>query len=167
MSDDTLFVDEAGRGVRLSDYPPDFIETLEALSCDPEDWLLGGEWHPEECPSTMVPHWAVSTAFINGQPVHGRLLGIAYECHIGVRQDGSFLILGCEREDMDDDDLSDMDVAVRLDWINDNCKGGYTAWWRRRDTGDGVLLDDYAYLVAFHDPADDAAFLAAFPGAGA
>ena len=65
-----------------------------------------------------------------------------------------------------DGDFEEADeLRRRLDWIDQHVKGGHIVWWYRRDTGDGILLDDYQYMVAFNGPADDAAFVAAFPEA--
>ena len=84
---------------------------------------------------------------------------------MGIAEDpqGGYWSMGHANEQLE----CDVDVVDRLNWIARNVQGGHTIWWRRRDTGDGILLLDYDYFVVFHDPADDAAFLAAFPGAGA
>jgi hypothetical protein len=89
-----------------------------------------------------------------------RFLGYAEETLWagGTSQGGDyyFRVKGC-----------DDDFDTRTDWLSEESTGQYIISWRRHDTGDGIVLDDYAYFVAFMDETDDAAFMAAFPGAGA
>lgn len=60
----------------------------------------------------------------------------------------------------------DADFDERWNWLSDHhFADARTITWRRDDTGDGILLDRYVFFIAFHDEADDAAFLAAFPEA--
>lgn len=153
-----------GTDFPLSDYPEEYLEALWLVTDEPiEDIEFQGR-KPDQCPTVMFREWHHnSIALVCGGAALPRRLGIAYELAVGIDPlCGGYFVAGNRNEYEPDEDISN-----RLHWIAENARGPYVAWWRRRDTGDGILLDDYEYLVVFVDPADDAAFLAAFPGAGA
>ncbi len=151
---------------RVGEYPEDYIGLIEAVHVDVENELEEFEQRaPSEAPQNIFREWnRGSIAFVNGRAVPPRRLGSA--CEMGIAEDpqGGYWSMGSAAPWTGDADVA---VGMRLDWITRNVRGGHTIWWCRRDTGDGILLDDYDYFVVFHAPADDAAFLAAFPGAGA
>lgn len=165
-TDDIIYTDESGQDYRASDYPDDYIELIELVHCDVANELTEYEQRtPAEAPQNIFREYNHGRiAFVNGRAVLPRLLGRAYEMGIAEDPRGGYWSMGNADEHSGD---ADVDVGIGLCWINRNTQGGHTVWWRRRDTGDGILLDDYDYFVVFHDSADDAAFLAAFPGAGA
>lgn len=163
MSKDTVQIN--GETFAVADYPEEYIDLLELIHLDAVEELEEYEQRaPHEAPQTIWREFNHgSIAFVNGRAVLPRLLGRAYEMGIAEDPRGGYWSMGHADERLE----CDTQIGERLSWIQQNTKGGHTIWWRRRDTGDGILLDDYDYLVVFHDPGDDAAFLAAFPGAGA
>ena len=150
----------------LSDYPEDYIGLIQAVHIDVENELEEYEQRaPSEAPQNIFREWDNrSAAFVNGRTALPRLLGRAHEMGIAEDPQGGYWSMGNANEHSGDEDVA---ISIRLDWITQNVRGGHTIWWRRRDTADGILLDDYDYFVVFHDFADDAAFLATFLGAGA
>lgn len=151
--------------VTISDYPEDYIALIELVHGDVGHELEVYEQRtPADAPQNIFrEHDHGSIAFVNGKATLPRLLGRAYEFGIAEDPRGGFWSMGHADEQLNED----QQIGLRLSWIEDNAQSGHTIWWRRRDTGDGILLDDYDYFVVFHDAADDAAFLAAFPEAGA
>lgn len=153
-----------GTDYQLSDFPDEFVEGLELVADDIIEELEGYARTPEQCPTTMLREWHHnSVALVNGGAALPRRLGIAYEFAVGIDPLGGYIGTGNRNDRFEEDET----ICHRLNWITENARGPYTVWWHRRDTGDGILLDNYEYQVIFHNQNDDAAFLAAFPGAGA
>lgn len=161
---DVRAVTNDGTSHLISDYPEDYIDLIKLVHVDVENELEEYEQRtPADAPEHIFREFNHgSIAFVNGKATLPRLLGRAYEFGIAEDPRGGFWSMGHADEQLNEDE----DIRLRLFWIEQKAQAGHTIWWRRCDTGDGVLLDDYDYFVVFHDPADDAAFLAAFPEAG-
>jgi len=156
-----------GSTVPLRDYPEAQLEFFDFCGYSPKECVDQLE-EMDDTPETAIDVFAreYSNAVVirqgrgNDRILRNRFLGHAEETIWagGTSQGGDyyFRVKGC-------DDAFD----ARTDWLCEESTGQYIISWRRHDTGDGIMLGDYAYFVAFMEEDDDVAFLAAFPGAGA
>ncbi|OHC99201.1 MAG: hypothetical protein A3H25_11955 [Sphingomonadales bacterium RIFCSPLOWO2_12_FULL_63_15] len=146
--------------VPLSAYPEDFVEALNDIFGGAEDELEALNRMPAECPQAISREWHHrSVVLVNGRIAKSHVIGTVDCLAVGVDPLGGYLAFGTQ-----DGDYSA--VGEVIDWIVTNCRNGYSIWWSRRDTGDGILLDSYDVLAAFQSEADEAAFLSN-RGAGA
>lgn len=146
--------------VPLSAYPEDFVEALNDIVGDADDELEALNRMPAECPTAVYREWHHrSVVLVNGRIAKSHVIGTVDCLAVGVDPLGGYFTTGLRG-----DDLSEVNEVI--DWIAANCRNGYSIWWSRRDTGDGILLDSYDVLAAFQSEADEAAFLSN-RGAGA
>lgn len=161
-ADPIIFID--GVEYRLSDYPTAYREYLEFDMIEGEqeqaEEIEFAGFTPTDCITEVHREWQKRVAIVDGSTARAYELGTVYNGIVGFYPGGGFSV----NSESDEEDCSpDEEFAIRLGWLDD--KQGYVVWVRRDDTGDGIMLADTVYMVAFTDKALEAQFVAAFPEA--
>ncbi len=125
------------------------VEELEEIKLTPE--LSVTEVHRE---------YEASKALVNGGITRAYRLGETSSAIIGFGPNICPQVLTWV-EDRDGTLTRSETLTGRLDWLVN--RGNNVVWTRRSDTGDGVLLPETIYMVAFTSANTEAAFLKQFP----
>lgn len=163
MVDKELVVPIEGTDYPSSAFPAAQREMFDydMLGASDEDYaeeLAEAGFTPAECVTATHREWQKSKAIVDGRIARAYVLGIVYSAIVGFSSVQDFRVLS---EHDDRDYARDEDFERRMEWLSG--KGGYVIWVRRDDTGDGIMLPQTIYSVAFTNQHLEAAFVAQFP----
>lgn len=158
---------EGDKAYRLSDYPKTFVESIDAQTGDAASYIADMHLRPDEAPHLVLMTYHNQEAhFLNGRAYSSmrwcKKFPIGYmmeEVHVDEHDvpHFDFHVPGSSV-------IGDAGAEARWDWCARNCKGYWRAQAEERDVaGSSCMMLE----VWFDDEADEAAFLAAFPGAAA
>ncbi|QCB39222.1 hypothetical protein E5554_16130 [Sphingobium sp. PAMC28499] len=133
-------------------------DMLGASDGDYAEELADAGFPPAECVTAAHREWQKSKAIVDGRIARAYVLGIVYTAIVGFAPARDFQVLS-EHDDRDYE--RDEVFERRMEWLSG--KGGYVIWVRRHDTGDGIMLPQTVYSVAFTSQHLEAAFVAKFP----
>lgn len=163
MSKSELMVPVQGAAYPLSAFPAAQREMFEfdVLAASDDDYaeeLADLNLTPDECVNATHRHWQKSQAIVDGRVARAYVLGVVYAAIVGFSPAQDFQVLS-EHDERNYE--RDEEFERRMEWLSG--KGGYVIWVRRHDTGDGIMLPETVYSVAFTNQSLEAAFVARFP----
>jgi hypothetical protein len=139
-------------------YSQGYIDKLNLVCGDAEALIEAHGYTEDDCPVDLVPVHD-NSLFKNGRPIQAatfeprwRTIGQCSD-HIDFDAEGQEVFYA-----------PDTDAATRWHWCQVNAKGD---WYVKAHDFYAVRSNERHLFVMFDLPGDDAAFLAAFPGAGA
>jgi hypothetical protein len=153
-----------GNDYALDSYPSAQIEMLEfdglTTPWEQVEELEAQGYTPDESVTEVHRHWDESKALAN------RAINRVYE--LGEVDDGIVGLAPFRDPEVstwvgscDGDQARNEKLTQRLEWLLP--RGQNVVWVRSSHTGDGIVLTQTLYMVAFTDPAVEAAFLKRFP----
>jgi hypothetical protein len=148
----------------LTDYPTAQIEMLEAegyrSDADNAEFLEELERAPWDSVTALHREYQLNSALTDAGVVKVYVVGTAMEATVGY-SDVRVPEIATWLENEDGILVPNEAMDERLRWLTYH--PGNIVWVRRADTGDGILLPQMVYCVAFTDSMKEAAFLAQFP----
>jgi hypothetical protein len=148
----------------LDAYPSATIATMEfdylhSVEEQVEELEQRG-WTPEDSVTQVHREWQKTQALVNGTIARAYVVGKTDSGIVGFADDRD-PVAHAWVEGRDGDLSRNDDLCDRLEWLLQ--RGGNVVWVRRDDTGDGIMLRQTVYMVAFTDAGVEASFVKRFP----